>query len=81
MHTLIVTGGALDYTFAKEYCKTLSYDKVFAVDMGLEYVHNLAMIPDMIIGDFDTVDGSLLMEYEQQIAVGRLDTVLERYPA
>ena len=81
MHTLIVTGGTLDYTFAKEYCKTLSYDKVFAVDMGLEYVHNLAMIPDMIIGDFDTVDGSLLMEYEQQIAVGRLDTVLERYPA
>ena len=78
MHTLIVTGGTLDYTFAKEYCKTLSYDKVFAVDKGLEYVHNLGMIPDMIIGDFDTVDGSLLSEYEQRIEENRLDIILER---
>ena len=40
-HMLVVTGGHLNIDFTKEYIKTLSYDKVFAVDKGLEYVTTL----------------------------------------
>lgn len=80
-HIVILTGGYLNIRFAKEYMKTLSYDKVFAVDKGLEYAELLGIVPDYIIGDFDTVDKKLLESYEKQIAEGRTHTYIERYPA
>ncbi len=63
-HILIITGGTLDIDFARAYIKTLSYDKVFAVDKGLEYVDALGMEPDYLIGDFDTVQPCILSKYE-----------------
>ncbi len=64
-HILIITGGTFDIDFAKAYIKTLSYDKVFAVDKGLEYVDALGMEPDYLIGDFDTVQPCILSKYEE----------------
>lgn len=81
MHIIILTGGYLNFKFAKEYLKTLSYDKVFAVDKGLEYADALGMIPDYIVGDFDTVDKMLLKSYEKQILEGEKHIYLDRYPA
>lgn len=63
-HIVIVTGGYLNIEFAENYLKTLSYDKVFAVDKGLEYVHSLGIKPDFIVGDFDSVDRKLLERYD-----------------
>ena len=80
MHVLIITGGTLNIAFAKNYCQTLSYDKVFAVDKGLEYADYLGLSPDLIIGDFDTVNEELLLEYEKRIMDHRIDVVLEKYP-
>lgn len=80
-HVLIVTGGHLNMEFAADYIKTLSFDKVFAVDKGLEYVDALGMIPDYLLGDFDTVDSKLLTQYEMRIGQEEIGTVLERYPA
>ena len=80
MHVLIITGGALNIAFAKNYCQTLSFDKVFAVDKGLEYADYLGLSPDLIIGDFDTVNEKMLLEYEKRIMEGRLDAVLEKHP-
>lgn len=79
-HIVILTGGYLNTRFAKAYIKTLSYDRVFAVDKGLEYAEALGIKPDYIVGDFDTVDKMLLKSYEEQIADGKLDTFLEKYP-
>lgn len=79
-HVLIITGGHLNIEFAKAYCKTLSYDKVFAVDKGLEYCRELDIIPDYIIGDFDTVNEDVLQQYEQKIESQELLAVLQRYP-
>ena len=62
-HILIMTGGALEMDFARAYMKTLSYDKVFAVDKGLEYVDELGVTPDYLIGDFDTVNPNILSNY------------------
>lgn len=80
-HIVILTGGYLNIRFAKEYMKTLSYDKVFAVDKGLEYAEILGIMPDYIIGDFDTVDKILLESYEKQIAEGKAHIHLDRHPA
>lgn len=79
-HIVILTGGYLNTRFAKAYVKTLSYDRVFAVDKGLEYAEALGIKPDYIVGDFDTVDKMLLKSYEEQIADGKLDTLLDKYP-
>ena len=79
-HIVIITGGNLDIEFAGKYLKTLSYDKVFAVDKGLEYVDTLGLKPDCLIGDFDTVNQDLLRAYASQIAQGEISTVLERHP-
>lgn len=79
-HIVILTGGYLNIGFAKTYLKTLSYDRVFAVDKGLEYADALGIVPDSIIGDFDTVDKGLLESFKKRIANGELDTFLEKYP-
>lgn len=79
-HMVIVTGGYLNIDFAKAYIKTLSYDKVFAVDKGLEYVDAMDVIPDYLVGDFDTVDSDLLTKYEKMISCGDICTRMERHP-
>lgn len=80
-HVLIVTGGYLNIDFAKAYVKTLSFDKVFAVDKGLEYVHALGILPNYIIGDFDTVDKMVLQSYAKKIHNQEINTIIERYPS
>ena len=80
-HVLIVTGGYLNIDFAKAYSRTLSIDRVFAVNEGLEYVDSMGLVPDYIVGDFDTVDEKLLEAYEKEIAAGRIPAYLERFPA
>lgn len=80
-HVLIVTGGYLNIDFAKAYSRTLSIDRVFAVDKGLEYVDSMGLVPDYIVGDFDTVDEKLLEAYEKEIAAGRIPAYLERFSA
>ncbi|MDE5864115.1 MAG: thiamine diphosphokinase [Lachnospiraceae bacterium] len=79
-HILIITGGALNLEFAHEYCETLSADKVFAVDKGLEYAHQLGFLPDYIIGDFDTVDNELLEAYKDRIEKEGLPVHIKSYP-
>lgn len=79
-HILIITGGYLDLSFAAEFIKTLSYDKVFAVDKGLEYIHDLGLQPDYIVGDFDSVDEGIYHLYEAQTLMERCPFVLEKYP-
>jgi len=81
MHSLIIAGGFLNQSFAEEYYKTLSVDKVFAVDKGLEYADALHIVPDVILGDFDTVDKTLLARYEKRILEGELKACIKRHPA
>jgi thiamine pyrophosphokinase len=80
MHVLILTGGFLNLEFAKGYCKTLSFDKVFAVDKGLEYADALGLEPDWLIGDFDTVDTEIFKRYEEKARTGEMDICIEAYP-
>ena len=79
-HVLIVTGGHLDFDFAENFCNTISYDKVFAVDKGLEYADALGLHIDYILGDFDTVNTALLKSYQKQIDSGSLDAIIEYHP-
>lgn len=76
-HIVIVTGGYMNTAFGTEYMKSLSYDRLFAVDKGLEYVMALGLVPDYVIGDFDTVDANVLRTFETGEGKGKV----ERHPA
>ena len=59
-HIVIISGGSLNPAFVKTYMKSLSYDRLFVADKGLEYAKTLELIPDYVVGDFDTVNADIL---------------------
>lgn len=62
---LIVTGGKLDLDFARSFLEKNRFDKVIAVDGGLTSAEALGLVPDYIVGDFDTVESSVLERFRQ----------------
>lgn len=63
----IVTGGALSEDFLADYRKKYPEQLLIVVDGALEITHRLKILPDYIVGDFDTVDTSLLSYYDNKI--------------
>lgn len=51
---LIISGGDFSPLPA-----TIEYDYSIACDKGLEYANQLGIVPDLIIGDFDSYSGSI----------------------
>lgn len=64
MNTLIITGGSINENFLREYLSKNTFDKIIAVDKGLEMLNKLKIGPNYIIGDFDSVDSKILKQYE-----------------
>ena len=62
---LIITGGTIDLDFAGSFLEHERFDKVIAVDAGLERAAALGLTPDMIVGDFDTVKPEVLEKFRQ----------------
>lgn len=73
---LILAGGDLAPAFAREIWERWGGEELFviAADAGLEVCDAAGIEPDLILGDFDTVRGSLLAAYE-----GRAGISLERH--
>ncbi|MFR3727354.1 thiamine diphosphokinase [Lacrimispora sp.] len=63
---IIVAGGPLDHGFAERFLEKRRYDVVIAVDRGLNAVFNLNLTPDAIVGDFDSVEQSVLRNYKSR---------------
>ena len=61
---LIVTGGKLDLAFARSFLQKEAFHKVIAADAGLEAAEKLGLVPDYIVGDFDTVDPTVLERFQ-----------------
>jgi thiamine pyrophosphokinase len=63
MKTLIITGGSININFAKEYLKKYSFNLVIVADKGLEAAYKMDILPNYIIGDFDSVNKNILNKY------------------
>ena len=63
----IVTGGTLSEDFFAVYRKEHPDELLIVVDGALEKTHHLGLMPDYIVGDFDTVNQSLLKYYDESI--------------
>lgn len=61
---LIIAGGRLDRSFADSFCREHTFDKIIAVDKGLEAAKELGLIPDMIVGDLDSANPSVIQEFK-----------------
>ncbi len=74
----LVAGGELNTDFLKEYLQNATpSDIIIAIDAGLHYLDRISVIPDLIIGDFDSVEETLLQKYsqEKEIPVIRYDPI------
>lgn len=66
MKALIITGGRFNKEFAVSFLEKSKYDYLIAVDHGLDYCEAISLIPDMIVGDFDSARAPFLEEYENK---------------
>lgn len=74
MNTLIVTGGEINKNFLKKHLKINKYDIIIAVDKGLETLDILNITPNYVVGDFDSIDKTILRKYENtQIEIIKLN--------
>ncbi|MCH5332753.1 MAG: thiamine diphosphokinase [Agathobacter sp.] len=71
MKYLIVSGGEIPDEFAKQVVLKGGYEVVMAADHGMEFLYRAKILPDIIVGDFDSVDEEILDYYrgQQQIDV------------
>jgi len=55
METLIVSGGEIDKKFLRNNIKNIGGQNIIAVDKGLEKLHELNIVPNHVVGDFDSI--------------------------
>ncbi|SHL97159.1 thiamine pyrophosphokinase [Anaerosporobacter mobilis DSM 15930] len=80
MNVIIITGGFVDATFAKAYLEAESFDMVIAADRGVETAKLLNIPIDYILGDFDSLEPSILVEIKNQLANDDSGLILKEFP-
>lgn len=63
---LIISGGSISDEFAKEWIKQYHPDFTIVADSGMEFMRRVGLVPDMIIGDFDSVKADTLGFFKEQ---------------
>ena len=56
MRFLIVSGGEATDEFVENVIKRGGYDVILAADSGMDFLYRTKILPDIIVGDFDSVD-------------------------
>lgn len=65
MRTLIINGGNIEDDFALSFLKQTEYDFLISVDKGLEFTKRAGLVPDLILGDFDSADSNVKTFFDQ----------------
>lgn len=79
MHALIVSGGKLDMGFARTYISKYNFGCRIAADRGMAFFHAQKIVPDFIVGDFDSASSEIL-QYFRNLQEGRKPTILQFQP-
>ena len=72
MKYIVVSGGQIDDRFALGWMKSNAYDCMIAADSGMNFLHRNGIVPDIIAGDFDSVDDDSLDEFSSMSDVEML---------
>ncbi len=65
MRILIITGGYIEQEFADAYIKSYQPEYIVAADFGMVYCKMSNLIPDCIVGDFDSVEKETLAYFHE----------------
>ncbi len=63
---LIIAGGRMEPEFFRAYMDAYTFDFMAAVDFGLQFFYDAGLRPDLIVGDFDSVEKDRLRFFEGQ---------------
>lgn len=69
MRVILVSGGMIEETFALTVLQTTSYDKLIGIDRGVAFLRKHAVMPDLIVGDFDSLDEAVLEYFEGKVPI------------
>jgi len=77
MKVVIISGGHIDDGFALDWLKKNTYDCTIAADSGMNFLYRNGIVPDIIAGDFDSVDDDSLDEFSSlsEVEILRLNPV------
>lgn len=77
MKYVIISGGHIDDEFALEWLQKNKYDCMIAADSGINFLHRNGIVPDVIAGDFDSVDDEGLNEFSgmSEVEILRLNPI------
>lgn len=66
---VIISGGYMDDVFASAWITEYAPEYTIVADSGMEFCRRIGIIPDMIIGDFDSVKEETLSFFKSQSGI------------
>lgn len=66
MNTVLICGGEINDEFSLVCLKQIKPDCIIGVDKGLEFCYRNHVIPDWILGDFDSISKDVIDWYREQ---------------
>ena len=66
MNTVLICGGEINDEFSLVSLKQIKRDCIIGVDKGLEFCYRNHVIPDWILGDFDSISKEVIDWYREQ---------------
>ena len=72
MKYLIVAGGEVrDYSFFKKVLADYSPDRIIAADSGALHLQKAGLAPDILVGDFDSIEDEVFDAFEKKSRIVR----------
>lgn len=62
---MIISGGSVDRNTASVFLNEYQYDVLIAADHGMDAAKDLGLVPDFIVGDFDSVNHEAYDYYKE----------------
>lgn len=78
MKFVIISGGHIDDAFALNWLKENKYDVLMAADSGMNFLHRNHIMPDIIAGDFDSVDEVSFATFEQYSHINEMGQEIQK---
>lgn len=66
---VIISGGTINSDFAFKQLEQLNPEIIIGVDRGLEFLYENGVMPTHIVGDFDSVEASVIEYYKKNTTV------------
>lgn len=66
MDTVLICGGCIEEEFSRKALEYIHPDCIIGIDRGLNFCYRNNIVPQYILGDFDSIDREILEYYENQ---------------